>query len=120
MIPDSPNASRIFFALPFFETWRKMEPKRLRRLLAKLVPFIPYAPARDVRRFLPHPISFELMFIHLQFKSGIETLHRICVDIFQENKQAFLEAGIERIGNTKSTGRKDLISLLSELPISQG
>ncbi|KAF9464293.1 cytochrome P450 [Collybia nuda] len=89
-----PNASKLFFILPFLESWRKREPAWLRRSLANLAYVIPWPTLRA-------------------FKKAVDTMHPVCKKVFYEKKAAFDEGGIGALSNTASGGR-DLTTLLMQ------
>ena len=91
---SSPAASKIFFLLPFLESWRKIEPVWLRRSLGNLAYILPWPALR-------------------LFKTSVDTMHPICAQVFYEKKEAFDEGGIAALTNTASGGR-DLTTLLSQ------
>ncbi|KAF8958854.1 cytochrome P450 [Flammula alnicola] len=89
-----PAASKLFFLLPFLESWRKMEPVWFRRAVANLAYVIPWPALRS-------------------FKKAVDTMHPVCAQVFQEKKAAFDEGGIAALANTASGGR-DLTTLLMQ------
>ena len=87
-----PAASKLFFLLPFLESWRKIEPVWFRRGMANLAYVLPW-PA-----------------LHT-FKNSIDTMHPVCAQIFHKKKADFDMGGIAAVANTIS-GHKDLTTLL--------
>lgn len=94
LVPCSPAASRLFFLLPYLESWRKIRPVWLRRTLAK--------------------IAYSLPWPSLQyFMNAVNTMHPVCARVFDEKRDALEKGGMEALASTTSGGR-DLTTLLSE------
>ncbi|PPR01289.1 hypothetical protein CVT24_006364 [Panaeolus cyanescens] len=89
-----PCASKLFYILPFLESWRKKEPVWLRRFIANLAYVIP----------LPGLY---------RFKESIDIIHPVCANVFNEKKKLFNEGGIAALAHTPSGGR-DLTTLLMQ------
>ncbi|PPR01291.1 hypothetical protein CVT24_006366 [Panaeolus cyanescens] len=89
-----PSASKLFFILPFLESWRKKEPVWLRRFVANLAYVIPFPALR-------------------RFKESVDIMHPVCANVFYAKKELFDEGGIASLANTASGGR-DLTTLLMQ------
>lgn len=90
----SPAASRLFFLLPYLESWRKIQPAWLRRTLAKIAYSLPWQSLR-------------------YFMNAVNTMHPVCAKVFHEKREAMERGGIAALASTTSGGR-DLTTLLSE------
>ncbi|KIJ93902.1 hypothetical protein K443DRAFT_134918 [Laccaria amethystina LaAM-08-1] len=88
-----PMVGRIFFVLPYLELWRKMEPVWLGRWSASLVDYVPWPAARKL-------------------KWGVDVMHPICVNLFNEKKRILEEGGVAELEKTASV-RKDVATLLT-------
>ena len=90
----SPAASKLFFLMPYFEAWRKIQPVWLRRTLARLAYALPWPSLR-------------------YFINAVNTMHPVCVKVFRQKKAAMERGGVAALANTASGGR-DLTTLFSE------
>ncbi|PPQ73814.1 hypothetical protein CVT26_012155 [Gymnopilus dilepis] len=89
-----PAASRLFYLLPYLESWRKIRPVWLRRTLAKIAYSLPWPSLR-------------------YFMNAVNTMHPVCARVFDEKRDALEKGGMEALASTTSGGR-DLTTLLSE------
>ncbi|TFY70744.1 hypothetical protein EVG20_g2276 [Dentipellis fragilis] len=87
-----PMSGRIFFVLPYLESWRKLEPIWLRRFLSNAVYYLPWPSAR-------------------KFKWGVDTMHPVCRSLFQKKKQ-ILREGASLLDESENEDGKDLATLL--------
>ncbi|KDR84606.1 hypothetical protein GALMADRAFT_237500 [Galerina marginata CBS 339.88] len=89
-----PAASRLFFLLPYLESWRKIQPVWLRRGLAKVAYSLPWPSLR-------------------YFMNAVNTMHPVCARVFNEKKEALETGGVAALASTTSGGR-DLTTLLMQ------
>ncbi|KAK7060606.1 hypothetical protein VNI00_001372 [Paramarasmius palmivorus] len=84
-----PMSGRIFFVLPYLESWRKLKPDWLRKFFSNAVYYFPWPSLR-------------------KFKWGCDTMHPVCKKLFIEKKKMLEEGTIE----SSAMGGKDLATLL--------
>ncbi|KDR84663.1 hypothetical protein GALMADRAFT_55583 [Galerina marginata CBS 339.88] len=89
-----PAASKLFFLMPYLESWRKIQPVWFRRLLAKMAYGLPWPSLR-------------------YFMNAVNTMHPVCVKVFNQKKSALENGGIAALANTASGGR-DLTTLFMQ------
>ncbi|KAF7369919.1 hypothetical protein MSAN_00621400 [Mycena sanguinolenta] len=84
-----PLASRLFLVLPFLQSWRKMKPVWLRRILASITTF-PWPAAR-------------------KFRAAVNAMHPIYVNVYNSRLRALEEGGSAALAET-AAGGNDLIT----------
>ncbi|KAF7370025.1 hypothetical protein MSAN_00632500 [Mycena sanguinolenta] len=84
-----PLASRLFLVLPFLQSWRKMKPVWLRRILAS-VATLPWPAAR-------------------KFRATVNAMHPIYVNVYNSRLRALEEGGSAALAET-AAGGNDLIT----------
>ncbi|THU94004.1 cytochrome P450 [Dendrothele bispora CBS 962.96] len=84
-----PMSGRIFFVLPYLESWRKIRPDWLRKFFSSAVYYLPWPSMR-------------------KFKWGCDTMHPVCKKLFIEKKQMLREGTIDH----SAMGGRDLATLL--------
>ncbi|KAF8880306.1 cytochrome P450 [Infundibulicybe gibba] len=87
-----PLASGLFLVLPYLDAWRKIRPEWVRKLLAGLVSYLPWACARH-------------------FKTAVDAMHPIYAELVENKKAVFARGGAEALEQT-ATGGKDLLTIL--------
>lgn len=98
--------------MPYLDSWRKIRPIWLRRILAKAIPYIPWSSARNVRE-LPYANCMYSPFAR-QFKAAVDAMHPVYKSLYTIRKKALEEGGTEESVSTASGG-KDLVTFLSQL-----
>ncbi|KAF7369934.1 hypothetical protein MSAN_00622900 [Mycena sanguinolenta] len=84
-----PLASRLFLVLPFLQSWRKMKPVWLRRILASITTF-PWPAAR-------------------KFKAAVNAMHPIYINVYNSRLRALEEGGSVALAEA-AAGGNDLIT----------
>ncbi|KAG6917703.1 hypothetical protein DXG01_001475 [Tephrocybe rancida] len=87
-----PIAGRMFFFLPFMQSWRKIRPVWFRRLLSTLVTYLPWSAPRE-------------------FKKACDTLHPVYESVLEGKKKLYREGGMSALEANASSG-KDLMTIL--------